>query len=164
MDKLKLSGLKLVEYDNSYKEIFIPYNVPSLKNSKVKTSRGIFASKTVKKYLTALGIQKYSSSKKEVVGYAKRPNLFKEIVEKQFKELIEGRDTPYLIGFHFVRDSKRDFDFNNATQIIQDLLVAHNVIEDDCCRIMIPLPYMKNGKFYTIDKSNPGVYITIINY
>ena len=42
MDKLKLSGLKLVEYDNNYKEIFIPYNVPSLKNSKVKTSRGIF--------------------------------------------------------------------------------------------------------------------------
>lgn len=164
MGKRKSSGIQLVVHDTKYDEIFIPFNVPSLKNSKIKTSRGIFASKTVKKYLTALGIQKYSSSKKEVIGYAKRPNIFKEIVDSKFKELLKGRDTPYLLGFHFVRDSKRDFDFNNATQIIQDLLVAHNVIEDDCCRIMIPLPYMKNGNFYTIDKNNPGVYITIINY
>lgn len=145
------------------KEIFIPFNVPSLKNSKVKTSRGIFASKTVKKYLTLLGLQRYSSSKKEVVGYAKRPNLFAQIKEP-FGDLVKDAKSPFLLGFHFVRDSKRDFDFNNATQIIQDLLVAHDFIEDDCCRVMIPVPYMRNGSFYTINKENPGVYITIINY
>ena len=48
--------------------IFIPGNVPSLKNSKVKTGRGIFASPTVTKYLKSLGIQRFSSRKKEVVG------------------------------------------------------------------------------------------------
>ena len=34
--------------------LWIPFNVPSSKNSKVKTSRGIFHSKTVKNYLREL--------------------------------------------------------------------------------------------------------------
>lgn len=142
--------------------IFVPNNTPSLKNSKVKTSRGVFASKTVKKYLTALGIQRYSSSKKEVIGYVKKPNLF-ENIRSQFELEIKDKEYPLLIGMHFVRNSKRDFDFNNATQIINDLLVAHNMIEDDCCRIMFPLPLMLNGRWYTVDKENPGVYIKILN-
>lgn len=141
--------------------IFIPFNTPSLKNSKVKTSRGIFASKTVKKYLTKLGIQNFSSSRKIVKGYVKKPNLF-EGIREQFAEQIKNKDQPYLVGFHFVRDSKRDFDFNNATQIINDLLVAHDMLEDDCMRVMIPVPLMIEGLWYTIDKTNPGVYIKII--
>ena len=67
--------------------IFIPYNTPSLKNSKIKTSKGIFSSKTVKKYLNSLGIQKYSSSKKEVIGYKNKPNQIKEL-EIEFKKLL----------------------------------------------------------------------------
>lgn len=43
---------------------FIPGNVPSLKNSKVKTNKGIFPSKTVSKYLKSFGIISYSSEKK----------------------------------------------------------------------------------------------------
>lgn len=142
--------------------IFIPYNVPSLKNSKVKTSRGIFASKTVVKYLRLLGIRSYSASRKEVVGYVNKPNLFYNIVNEKFKKQTEKKDIPYLIGYHFVRDSKRDFDFNNATQIIQDLLVAHDFIEDDCMRITIPVPLKMNGAYYTVDKENPGVYLKIM--
>lgn len=158
MVNLQLDGAK------NYKDvIFVPFNIPSLKNSKIKTSRGIFASKTVKKFLTALGIQRYSSSKKEVIGYAKRPNLFEEI-RNQFELELEGKKQPYLIGFHFVRNSKRNFDFNNANQIILDLLTAHDMIEDDSCNIMIPVPLMIEGKFYSIDKENPGVYIKLINY
>lgn len=143
--------------------IFIPNNVPSLKNSKIKTSRGIFASKTVKKYLTALGIQRYSSSKKEVIGYVKRPNLF-ENIRAQFELELIDKTKPYLIGLHFVRNSKRNFDFNNANQIILDLLTAHNMIEDDSCNIIIPVPLMINGSFYSINKDNPGVYIKLIKY
>ena len=158
MEVKKLDGQKL----NIDDIIFLPFNVPSLKNSKIKTSRGIFASKTVKKYLTALGIQKYSSSKKEVTGYVKRPNLF-ENIRAQFELETKDIEYPLLIGMHFVRNSKRDFDFNNATQIINDLLVAHGMIEDDCCRVMFPLPLMLNGRWYTIDKDNPGVYIKILN-
>lgn len=143
--------------------IFIPNNVPSLKNSKIKTSRGIFASKTVQKYLQLLGIKSYSPSRKVVVGYVRRENQF-EPIREEFTKMLEGLEPPYLLGFHFVRNSKRDFDFNNANQIVCDLLVAHDMLEDDCCRILIPVPLMIEGRWYTVDKENPGVYISIIKY
>lgn len=146
---------------NSNDLIFIPYNVPSLKNSKVKTARGIFSSATVNKYLRLLGIRGYSASKKTVLEYKTRKNVFEEIREN-FEKQKEGAEQPYLVAFHFVRDSKRDFDFNNATQIVQDLLVAHDMLDDDCCRIMIPVPLKIDGNWYSIDKTNPGVYIKII--
>jgi hypothetical protein len=142
------------------KLIFIPFNTPSLKNSKVKTSRGIFSSATVKKYLALLGIQRYSVSKKEVVGYVKRPNLF-EALKPAFAEVLRDKKEPFDIGLHFVRKDKRDFDFNNATQIIADLMVAHEIIEDDNMRYFLPYPLKINGDAYTVDKENPGVYIHI---
>ena len=140
--------------------IFVPFNTPSLKNSKIKTSRGIFSSKTVKKYLSLLGIQRYSSSKKEVIGYVKRENIF-ELLREQFEKALEGKKEPFDIGFHFVRNTKHNFDFNNATQIIADLLVAHNIIEDDNMKYFLPYPLKIDGNAYSIDKENPGVYIKI---
>jgi hypothetical protein len=140
--------------------IFIPNNVPSLKNSKIKTSRGIFPSKTVKNYLTDLGIQKYSASRKEVVGYKTKPNKFEELREI-FNKALEGKEPPVEIGFHFVRKTKHKFDFNNANQIIADLLTAHGIIEDDNMDCFIPYAFKMNDKFYTIDKENPGVYLKI---
>lgn len=140
--------------------IFIPGNCPSLKNSKIKTSRGIFPSKTVKSYLTDLGIQRYSASRKEVVGYKTKPNKFEELREI-FNKALEGKEPPIEIGFHFVRKTKHKFDFNNANQIIADLLTAHGIIEDDNMDYFIPYAFKMNDKFYTIDKENPGVYLKI---
>ena len=142
--------------------IFIPGNVPSLKNSKVKTSRGIFSSKTVKKYLANLGIQRYSSSRKEVLGYKTRPNIFQEQIVPQIIELLENKEPPFEIGFHFVRGTKHKFDFNNANQLIADLIVAHDVLEDDNMDYFIPFALKIDNKFYSVDKTNPGVWIKII--
>lgn len=142
--------------------IFIPGNTPSLKNSKVKTARGIFSSATVKKYLRNLGIQNYSPSKQQVIGYVNRPNEFEKL-RSQFEKLLEGKKPPYKIGFHFVRDSKRSCDFNNINQIIADLMTAHKIIPDDNMNMFLPFPLEINGKAYSIDKQNPGVYITIFN-
>ncbi len=140
--------------------IFIPFNTPSLKNSKIKTSRGIFPSKTVKNYISNLGIQRYSASRKEVVGYKNRPNLIEELRDK-FNNVLEGKEPPFEIGFHFVRKTKHKFDFNNANQIIADLLVAHGIIEEDNMDIFIPYAFKMNEQYYTVDKENPGVYIKI---
>lgn len=142
------------------KEIFVGGNVPSSKNSKIATSRGVFASKTVKKYLTNLGIQRYSPSKKEVKEYKTRPNLFREL-EPQFIEQFKGKTAPFEIGFHFVRGTRHKFDFHNMCQIIADLMVAHDFIEDDNMDFMIPKPYKRGGKWYTYDSDNPGVFIKI---
>lgn len=138
-------------------EIFIPFNVPSLKNSKVKTSKGVFMSKTCRNYLTSLNITSYSASRKEVVDRKSKKNLFKEA----FKDWIVP-DKQVVIGFHFVRDSKRMFDFNNANQILADLLVAHKLIEDDNMDWFIPQAYKKDGKYYSYNKETPGVYIKIL--
>lgn len=151
--------------------IFIPYNTPSLKNSKIKTSRGVFSSKTVKKYLNLLGIQRYSSSKKEILGFKTRNNEF-ELLRNEFEELLKGKEFPILLGFHFVRDTKRKFDFGNATEIIFDLLTAHDIIPDDNISFIIPSVMSKNGilpskdnmrnyEWYSIDKNKPGVYLNI---
>lgn len=153
--------------------IFIKGNVPSLKNSKVKTSRGIFSSPTVNKYIRKLGIQSFSSSKKIVKGYVDkdRPNQFEEF-RKEFQEMKRGKSDPIFIGYHQVRNSKRLFDFSNSVEIIQDLMTAHDFIEDDNVKYVFPIPMTIDGKlptaknirknnWYTVDKKNPGVYIKI---
>ena len=149
--------------------IFVPNNCPSLKNSKVKTSKGVFSSKTVKKYLGLLGIQTYSSGKKTVKGYVNRPNQF-EALREQFNKSLENKEFPVLLGFHFVRDSKRASDFGNMTEIIFDLLTAHDIIPDDNVKFVFPVPMTKEGmlpteqnfrehQWISIDKEGSGVYL-----
>ena len=152
--------------------IWVPYNTPALKNSKVKTGRGIFSSPTVKKYLRKLGIQSYSSGKKIVKGYVTRPNEFEKL-RQQFEKALLNKGFPVLICFHFIRDSKRLFDFGNATEIIFDLLTAHDIIPDDNISFIFPsimtvdgiLPNEENIReleWYSIDKECPGVWIKIV--
>lgn len=152
--------------------IWIPYNTPALKNSKVKTGKGIFSSPTVKKYLRKLGIQSYSSGKKIVKGYVTKENEFEKL-RQQFEKALLNKGFPVLICFHFVRDSKRLFDFGNATEIIFDLLTAHDIIPDDNVSFIFPsimtvdgiLPNEENIRkleWYSINKEQPGVWIKII--
>ena len=141
--------------------IFIPYNTPSLKNTKVA---GKFRPKTVTKYLMQLGIRDYSPTKKTVLEYKQglktyRPNLFRQAVGDYFKDA----EHPILLGMHFVRKTRHKFDFNNASHIITDLLTAHQFIEDDNMEYLIPFPFRVNGKWYTYDKKNPGAYIKILD-
>ena len=139
--------------------IFLRGNVPSLKNGKVK---GIFHPKTVTKYLRSLNIQDYSARKGYVKGYVSKdkPNLFIKYVGDYFKNI----NYPMVLGLHFVRNSaKRLFDFNNANHIITDLLTAHNFIEDDNMKYLIPTPFKINGKWYSVDKKNPGVWLKILD-
>jgi hypothetical protein len=154
--------------------IWIPGNVPSLKNSKVKTRTGIFSSPTVNKYIRSLGIQSFSSSKKIVKGYVDetRPNQV-ENLRAQFEEmLINKNGFPIFIGYHQVRGSKRLFDFSNSVEILQDLFTAHDFIEDDNVKFVFPVPMTRDGRlpnidnirneqWYTIDKERPGVFVKI---
>ena len=141
--------------------IFIPGNVPSSKNSRINTKNGSFASKTVKAYLNSLGIQSYSSSKKIVKGYVNKPNLIENLREDFLKE-IEGKELPLEIGFHFVRNSLRKWDFHNIVQAPLDLLTAHDIIIDDNIDYVVPFALKIDNKFYSVDKLNPGVWIKII--
>lgn len=155
-------GTMWVDLDK-YKEekltIFIPGNCPSSKNSKIKTSKGIFHSKTVMKYLRELGIQGYSTSKKTVKEYKTRPNLFKKCFTQEFIDALKTDEKPVKLGFLFIRDSKRKADFHNLVQLPLDLMTAHGFIEDDDMDNILPYP-IDNG--YIVDKENTGVIIRIL--
>ena len=157
MDRESLKAL-LDSMPEEERRIFIQFNVPSLKNSKVATGKGVFHSKTVRKYLQNLGVKGYR--KKEHEDYKKRPNLFEEAVAP-LREYLTGIEPPYILRLHFIRDTKRKFDFINACQIIFDLLVAHQVIEDDNMDWLIPMPLMINWKWYSVDKEHAGVIIEV---
>lgn len=139
--------------------IFLPGNVPALKNNKVKTSKGIFSSPAVTEYIHTFGITKYSSSKKTVELYKTKKKLPKKLFKEYFKDLKIKENEPILLGFHFVRKTMHRFDFGNAIELIADLLTAHNIIEDDNANFFLPFPLMIDGNWYSYDKDKPGVYI-----
>ena len=145
--------------NNNEEYLFINGNVPSLKNSKIKTAKGIFSSKTVNKYIRSLGIQSYSASRKLVKSYVTKRNEFLDC-EPYFKKYLTVK--PYKIGFHFVRGSKHKYDFNNANQIIADLMTAHNFIEDDDTTEFLPFPLEIDGKYDSYSKEKPGVFIKVL--
>jgi len=141
--------------------IFIPGNVPSLKNSKQISIRGkkpvLLYSKTVKNYLRSIGIQRLSA-KTGIFEYKTRKNIFREYVGSYFDDAPQ----PLVLGVNFVRDTQRKFDFINACQVIFDLLVAHGFIPDDDMNHLIPMPMKINGSYYSVCKDRPGVWLKII--
>lgn len=120
--------------------IFISGNVPSSKNSKQWTGRCLINSKTVQKYLKL---------------YAYQFQLPKN--RNTFKKMLKGKEKPYRIGFYFVRDSKRRFDYINAAQLPCDLMTQHNWIDDDNANEIIPV-----FLGHEVDKNNPGVRIEVL--
>ena len=152
--------------------VFIPGNVPNSKSHQgslsvskpcevcghaPKRHGGAFHSKAVTGYLQSIGVKSFSSRRRIVEDYVRRSNLFRIACGDYF----QGVQYPFILGMHFVRDSRRKFDFNNASQIIQDLLVAHGMIEDDNMSCMVPVPYQINGHWYTVDKTCPGVFLRV---
>ncbi len=128
--------------------IFMEGNVPSLKNSKQyipgRVTKGgkkipprLIPSKTVQNYLKEFEYQ------------------------FQVPKLII-KNTPVVIAFHFIRLTRHKFDFGNACQILQDLMVKYNWIEDDNMDCLIPVPLKLDGKWYSYDKERPGVIIRLV--
>jgi hypothetical protein len=126
-------------------KIFIPGNVPSSKNSKQWTGKMLINSKPVRNYIKNTK-EHYVKCKEEFDSH---------LVTMQG----DCRTYPLHIDFYFVRNSKRKFDYINPAQTVQDLMVKYEWIEDDNCDIIIP-----HFSGYHVDKENPGVYITLLNF
>jgi len=120
------------------KVVWIPGNVPSSKNSKIWTGKYLVHSKTTRRYIK--DTEWIYKTQKEI-----------------FKSHVEGVHTPYSIAFRFVRNSRRKFDYINAAQVVQDLMVKNEWIEDDNCDFLIPHfhPHEYNKMF-------PGVEIQVL--
>lgn len=127
----------------SKKEFFIPHNTPSSKNSKRWTGKMLISSKTTMNWKTL--------TKEHWVDN-----------RDLFRESIKNKEKPLKIGFHFVRNSLRKYDWINPLQTIQDEMVKNGWIEDDNIFELIPFPYKRNNEYTTLDRENPGVFIKIL--
>ena len=121
-------------------EIFIPGNVASIKRGRIWTGKKLVYSKASTKYI-------------------KLSKPFWEENKEPFQKLIKGYSFPLTVGFHFVRATKRRFDWINLVQTCQDMMVKYEWIEDDNIHIILPFPYKVDGEFVTYDKENNGVLI-----
>lgn len=123
-------------------EFFIPLNTPSSKNSRQWTGKYFIVSKTVKKW-----------REKTAVHWMKE--------KRGFINALKGKQKPYRIGFHFVRNSRRKYDWANPLQTITDEMVKYGWIDDDNIFEIVPFPYVKNGGYTTLNPKHAGVYIKI---
>lgn len=130
-------------------EIFIPTHVPSSKNCKRIMRNRLINSKVAMQYYMAVD---------PVLFNLKLKSWFNEKV-KEFKQ----ENDPILLGFHFIRKTKHKWDFINPLQTVQDSLVKRGWLEDDDVESVLPIPLLKNNRWYTVDKENSGVIIKFIN-
>jgi len=123
-------------------EIFIPYNVPSSKNSKIWTGKRLIWSKLAQQYVK--DTDKYW---REYAGI-----FVNESLKKSFTNTV-----PLIVSFKFIRKSKHKFDYINPLQTVLDLMVRYNWIPDDNADVILPVfePYEYN-------KDAPGVIIKIL--
>lgn len=135
--------------------IFIPGNVPSLKNGKdiiripIKGAKQCPCCKTRKS-------RPMITSNKTVKKYAKESAAFYKTYGQMFRNAVKDMPKPLRIGFRFIRGSRHKFDYSNALDTVQDLIVEHGWIPDDNCNEMIPVLHE-----YQYNYTDPGVYISI---
>jgi hypothetical protein len=121
------------------KEIFIPGNVSSSKNSKQWTGKFLVYSKTARNYV--------KKTKKDYIDN-----------KEYFLKMLEGKEKPYKISFYFIRDSRRKFDYINAAQLPLDLMQKYEWLEDDDCHNVLPV-----FEGHEVNKEKAGVIIKVLN-
>ena len=137
--------------------IFIPGKVYSSKNSKQ-----IWFKKAIKSNWRYRGsmVVPFITDSKPVKSYKKRKASTYSKEADRFRQMLKGRVYPVYVEFIFVTPDRSDWDWNNLTQLVQDLMVAHGWIEDDSVKFMFPVPPLPPVSPYYINK-NAGVYIRI---
>ena len=138
-------------------EIFIPGEVYSSKNSKRIFPRRMqkghkslwtFKGQPVNPFISdSAAVCKYK--KEKVDTYLKH--------RQKFLRMAENKPFPLYVGFCFHRKCNARWDFNNLTELVQDMMVNSGWIPDDSVEYMVPV-YVP----YRIDKNSPGVTITIL--
>lgn len=122
---------------------FIPKNVPSSKNSK----RIIRNTKSGKPSII---------SSRLTMDYVRDTKWYYVLYGKEFQKVSKNLPFPLNVDFQFIRDSKRTFDYINAAQVVQDLMVENSWVEDDNCNLLFP-----SFSPYLVDPKEPGVIITL---
>lgn len=158
-EKKKIAKPKKTDYKG---HIWIPGQVPSLKNSKQ-----IFFKKTkspmkgsVKCYMNGSPAVPFITSSKQVKKYQNETAQYYQKYASVFRSLIQDLEPPYYVCFFFSIKRKSSFDFNNANHMVTDMMVKNGWLEDDNMDLLLPIPPL-NGQAYQVSPKNPGVWITV---
>lgn len=116
----------------------------------------------VQAYRKGTPVTPFIMSSKNTSDYEVRAKGYFFDKKKDFRQLVEGKSFPLKIAFHFIRDSRRKFDFGNACQVLLDMMQDFDWIEDDDMTHVLPYPLIIDGDGYTIDKEKAGVIIKIL--
>lgn len=154
------------------KAIWIPGNVPSLKNNKdiLQIYRTVSTCCSAKIYRAKRSgelqafcskCKKQQELKRPIIASSKRVREYKEEKTRLYQDnkyiwnvLTAGMQPPFIVGLYYIRDSKRKFDYGNASEIIQDCMTDAKYWEDDNADIMKP-----EHLGYSVDTQAPGVFI-----
>ena len=101
---------------------------------------------------------------KRVQNYVKETEKSYLGIKKELQQLMMDQP-PVFIGYYFIRDSERIWDFINGAQIICDLLTEYKIITDDNTKIIIPVYLGEHVAPKPVDKNKErtaGVIITIL--
>lgn len=126
------------------RNLFIPGNIPGLKNNK----------QIVRKRLI---------NGPKIVQYFKDTASYWDQYAAEFKAAYSECDKPIVVLFHIVRKSRHRWDFDNTCNTIQDKLSEHGWVEDDSANHMFVAPLPIDGKLWSYDPENPGVYIQLLS-
>lgn len=148
--------------DDPKTTVFIPYNVPSKKNSyriikkKPKNPKpGVFG----KLYVYSLG---KSSSINKYEAFSEK--YYRQYAE-WFRLLTATYTPPIVVEMQFVRSSQRSrWDFNNASHIVCDMMVTHGWVPDDNIDNLLPIPVLDGRPRWLRDDKIQGVFIKVVKY
>lgn len=168
---------KLISMVQKGQAIYLPLNVPSKKNSKrifkkhtdlcviCDAEVAVITEKGKKKYFcpkclinTKVKTIPFIFSSALTVKYEKDSKNSYKKAKKVFTNMIRGVRPPYIIGYYFIRNSKRKFDYSNLPEVIQDQFTEHKIWEDDDMLTTLPVPLG-----YTVNKDNAGVILVLLN-
>ncbi len=73
----------------------------------------------------------------------------------KWAQIIKENNFPIHLNIKIYRKTKREFDYNNIVQGLQDMLVEAGWVDDDSAKYLVP--YFEE---YEVDKKNPRVVLS----
>lgn len=152
MDILKKHGFSATN------SIYIPGNVYSSKNHKRILIRRVGKSKWS---FNGSPVIPFIGDTEAVMNYKK--NIFPIYLHnaKNFQRMIKDKDHPIRVTFFFIRENLKPWDFNNMSQLICDMMVKAGWLKEDNSNVLLVFPPLSKP-YYTVDKPNSGVIITVL--
>ncbi len=142
--------------------IFIPGEVYSSKNHKQ-----IWKKNADPKALTHWKFKHYPvlpfiTDSEPVKLYKEKAMTYYQCNAGRFRDMITGLPLPVYVEFTFIRRTKGRWDFNNMTQLVQDMMVKSGWLLEDNSNVLLPVPPLYPRDPYIVDRRCPGVVIRVI--